>query len=622
MMMIRSLVQGLLAVALVLLIDPRIASAQGVTPERLRDSATRAVSAIQKSQAIWYTRRGCPSCHHQFQPAIAFDRARTRGIAIDEVGATTLSKRAFGYDELDESVQALQDGRVSLIEPALGTAYRLVAAHAAGVPPNLSTAVVARLLMGRQHPDGYWTGMNGRPPSSSSDFTKTALGMRAVQLYHHRADAASAQNAVATAARWLNSHTASNTEDRTFQLLGLWWAGADAERRAGLARALAATQQRDGGWASIDGRASEAYSTGEALVALHDAGGVPVSDPIWQRGLAFLLNTQAVDGTWHVPSRVHVPGLSPPYFESGYPHGHDQFISIAGAAWAVMALVAPLPRANRPPTPVPFGDDSASVEPWVETAVFGSVTDLRQLLDDGLDVNAKTAAGHTSLLMMVCSDLDKVRVLLDRGADVNAKAKSGITALRVAALYRDSTPTISLLLKRGAAVEPPPANGSPIPYPLLLAAHAGNAEVLELLHKAGEPLGTRVNTVGEAASAGPMGKAIRNGDLNVVKALLRLGASVGVLDGEPWTPLHLAVNHNRVEIARLLVESGADVDGRDANGNTPLTLAASIDFGETEMIELLLGKGARRNITDRSGHTALDLARRYQHLRFIRLLVH
>ena len=47
-------------------------------------------------------------------------------------------------------------------------------------------------------------------------------------------------------------------------------------------------------------------------------------DPAWRRGLQYLLETQAGDGSWHVASRLHPPAfVSPPYFESGYPYGHD-----------------------------------------------------------------------------------------------------------------------------------------------------------------------------------------------------------------------------------------------------------------------------------------------------------
>ncbi|MCA9048735.1 MAG: hypothetical protein KDA89_08400, partial [Planctomycetaceae bacterium] len=50
----------------------------------------------------------------------------------------------------------------------------------------------------------------------------------------------------------------------------------------------------------------------------------------------FLLNTQCEDGSWHVVTRAE--GFQP-YYESGFPHGEDQFISIAASAWAVIALL-------------------------------------------------------------------------------------------------------------------------------------------------------------------------------------------------------------------------------------------------------------------------------------------
>jgi len=52
----------------------------------------------------------------------------------------------------------------------------------------------------------------------------------------------------------------------------------------------------------------------------------------------YLLTTQLDDGSWHVRSRA--PKFQP-YFESGFPHGQDQWISSAATAWASMALSLP-----------------------------------------------------------------------------------------------------------------------------------------------------------------------------------------------------------------------------------------------------------------------------------------
>ena len=56
----------------------------------------------------------------------------------------------------------------------------------------------------------------------------------------------------------------------------------------------------------------------------------------YRRGVAYLIRAREADGSWHVRSRAF--GFQP-YFESGFPHGHDQWISIAATAWSAMALM-------------------------------------------------------------------------------------------------------------------------------------------------------------------------------------------------------------------------------------------------------------------------------------------
>jgi N-acyl-D-amino-acid deacylase len=58
-------------------------------------------------------------------------------------------------------------------------------------------------------------------------------------------------------------------------------------------------------------------------------------NPVYTKGLNYLLTTQADDGSWHVRSRSI---WLQPYFESGFPYGLHQWISTAGTAWATMAL--------------------------------------------------------------------------------------------------------------------------------------------------------------------------------------------------------------------------------------------------------------------------------------------
>jgi squalene cyclase len=127
------------------------------------------------------------------------------------------------------------------------------------------------------------------------------------------------------------------TQDRVFRLFGLGWAGVKANNEVMRrdVRDLLREQRPDGGWSQLSTLASDAYATGQALVALRQAGALPLNDPAFRRGIEFLLKTQLEDGSWYVRTR-DIP--LQPFFESGFPHGHDQWISAAATNWASMAL--------------------------------------------------------------------------------------------------------------------------------------------------------------------------------------------------------------------------------------------------------------------------------------------
>jgi ankyrin repeat protein len=586
------------------------AFAASPSPARIRDAAARGIQALQQSQKGWYAKQRCESCHHQFQPAIALRSARDHGIPFDEAVARADAERAFDYSDFDRAVQYTH-----VIEPAMSDGYRLVAANAAGVHPSLVTAIYARHVAAHQNPDGAWDNFRQRPPASYSQFTMTALALRGVQLYSHPSQKADVAARTRRARRWFETHAPRDTEERTYQLFGLSWAGANRATIERAARDLAAAQQADGGWSSLGGRASDVYSTAEALVALHDVAGQQPSSVAWRRGIEFVLDAQAPDGSWHVTSRMHPPApISPPYFESGYPYGHDQFISASGASWAITALARALEPASNASASIVTATEPTAMEPWAETVLFGSVAELKKLLDDGLDPNAATKTGGTTVLMMAAPDVAKMTLLVDRGANINARASTQYSALMVAAQYPHAAPAIHLLLDRGAEVRLDPSVGTATfgAYPLFLAAYSGNAEVLKRLRAAGDSLTDGVTLLGARPSA-PLSGAIKLGHVDVVRALLDLGAPIEQPEQGGLTPLARAVLNNRVDIARLLISRGADVNHVDNLGMTPLLYAASIDFGDGDMIELLLKSGARADARTREGLTALDLARQYQH---------
>jgi hypothetical protein len=257
-------------------------------------------------------------------------------------------ERGFKSSErtsLEESEQILgiwNVGREKLLQgdgfggAQLTASYVLLGLAANKQPPNKTTDAIVHYLIGRQNADGRWTAPTNRPPSESSDITVTALSLRALRLFAPVGLSREAHDRVERARQWLAEAAPRNNEDQSFQLLGLSWANADKQTLQKMARGLLARQRKDGGWGQQPTMESDAYATGQALVALHQAGGLPVTHRAYQRGVNYLLAGQAGDGSWAVRSRSF-PFQK--YFESGFPYGRDQWISAAASSWATMALI-------------------------------------------------------------------------------------------------------------------------------------------------------------------------------------------------------------------------------------------------------------------------------------------
>jgi hypothetical protein len=164
--------------------------------------------------------------------------------------------------------------------------------------------------------------------------------IRSLKVYGPPARAAELNARIAKARQWLLAETPVTTEDRNMQLLGLFWAGADAASLKKLAAVILADQQPDGAWRQHGGVAADAYATGQSLYVLAKAGGVAPADPAYQRGVNYLLATQNVNGSWRVTSRA--PKFQA-FFNSGFPYGGDQWISAWATSWATMALAQAVP---------------------------------------------------------------------------------------------------------------------------------------------------------------------------------------------------------------------------------------------------------------------------------------
>ena len=307
------------------------AFAQGDDP--IAAGAVKGLALLQKSAAEYTSQKKCFSCHHQAIPVLAFTTAKVRGFAIDDkelqrqlkFTATFLANNRENYEK--------GKGQGGQVDTA---GYALLTLDAGGWKADATTAAVVEYLLQRDKERDTWLPVSQRPPSEASKFTTTYVALHALKKYA----AADKQEVVKVrfekAQKWLLATPAKDTEDRVFRLRALKLAGADKDAIASAVKELAQSQRKDGGWSQNDKLDSDAYATGSALVTLHQVGGLPTKDDAYQRGVKFLLKTQLEDGSWHLKSRSK-PFQT--YFETGFPHGKDQFISSAASSWATIALL-------------------------------------------------------------------------------------------------------------------------------------------------------------------------------------------------------------------------------------------------------------------------------------------
>ena len=297
-----------------------------------RAAVERSLPLLERTDSTFLQKSGCVSCHNNTLTAATVAAARDVGIGVDDQAAAKQLKAVATYIE-GWRERALQG--IGVPGDADTMSAILVGMAAEKYPPDPATDAFALFLKNHQAPNGQWFSTAHRPPLESSDFQVTALSMRALQTYAPVPQRAEYEKTIQLAAQWLAKAEAQTTHDRTFQLLGLAWSGADKQIIRKVADELLAEQRPDGGWSQIPSLGSDAFATGQALVALKAAGAVTAGDSAYRRGTRWLLDNQLADGSWYVKTRARP---IQPFFESGFPHGRDQFISAAATNWAATAL--------------------------------------------------------------------------------------------------------------------------------------------------------------------------------------------------------------------------------------------------------------------------------------------
>jgi ankyrin repeat protein len=297
-----------------------------------RTAIAHSIQLLERSNDQFFKKSGCFACHEQPAVLFAASAARAKGIAVDEKG---FKER---LSQITLTINPVQLEGAAALGGADNNLYSAEALVRAGFPANRTTDLLAANLAESQGGDGGWhlPGYS-RSPIQDSDFSRTAMAMRALKTYGAPGRAVETKERLERGKEWLLHAEPVILEDMDMRLAGFAAAGASPAELRKLAEPILALQRADGGWAQRKHFASDAYATGMTLWALNEAG---VARPD-AKAVKFLLGTQSEDGSWHVASRAT---KFQQYFESGFPYGHDQWISTMATGWAASALAMSIER--------------------------------------------------------------------------------------------------------------------------------------------------------------------------------------------------------------------------------------------------------------------------------------
>ncbi|XP_041833154.1 protein phosphatase 1 regulatory subunit 12A isoform X1 [Melanotaenia boesemani] len=255
---------------------------------------------------------------------------------------------------------------------------------------------------------------------------------------------------------------------------------------------------------------------------------------------------------------------------------------------------------------------------------LGSETDQEPPILKKKKTKVKFDDGAVFLAACSSGDTEEVLRMLDRGADINYANVDGLTALHQACID-DNVDMVTFLVEHGASVNQPDNEGW---IPLHAAASCGYLDIAEYLIGQGTNVGV-VNSEGETpldiAEEEAMEELLQN-EINRqgvdIEAARKEEERIMLRDARQWlnsgqiqdvrhaksggTALHVAAAKGYVEVLKLLIQAGYDVNIKDYDGWTPLHAAAH--WGKEEACRILVENLCDMDLVNKMGQTAFDVA--------------